>query len=183
MTGLKATEKVPAETHLDNPGLTNDATRTQRVEWHVPLKPHHEMPRLPYNATHQPTGPRKALSKRDTHADNIRATHGENEAADVMAKHGYEIEQIKESDKSPDLKINQLPDKADVYSPQISKSLKGIWDFVDDKVARQNAPYVVIRLEPNAQDISELKEYFYTNPIAGLKQIFVVKESKLYTIY
>jgi hypothetical protein len=69
-----------------------------------------------------------------------------------------------------------------VYSPQATKNLKGIWDFVSDKVGRQNAPYVVIRLEPDGQEIGTLNEYFRENPIEGVKQIFVVKADKLYII-
>jgi hypothetical protein len=178
MTGAKP---EPTPTAADPAGKLSDEAESGPL-WHVPIRDTHELPKLPYDTAHKPSGPRKVMSKKDTHADNIRATNGENEAADVMARHGYQIEQIKESDKSPDLRINNIPDKADVYSPQATKNLKGIWDFVSDKVGRQNAPYVVIRLEPDGQEIGTLNEYFRENPIEGVKQIFVVKADKLYII-
>lgn len=180
MTGAKpepsATAPDPAAS------LSNEADSGPL--WHIPIRYTHALPKLPYDSAHKPSGPRKVMSKKYTNPDNIRATNGENEAADVMARYGHQIEQIKESDKIPDLKINDMPDKADVYSPASASSLKNIRSTIRGKVEGQNAPYVVILLQPgdNSQSIKDLTEFMKKNPVNGLKQLFVVKEGKLYTL-
>jgi hypothetical protein len=63
--------------------------------------------------------------------------------------------------------------------------IRGIKDEVARKVAAQNSPYFIVRLEAGGQSVEDLKRYFNdpANAIEGLKQLFVVKEGKLYIIY
>jgi len=138
---------------------------------------------MPYDANRKPRGSPKKLDKNDTDSHNERGVNGENEAANVLAQYGYDYEQIREANKSPDGKVSGVADKWDTYSPHAGKNMRGIRDFIVDKVDRQNAPYVVIRLDPNGQDVNDIAEHLKKFPVDGLKQLFVIKNGQLYILY
>ena len=164
------------------------------LEWHVPHDPaRHLSPDKPFDAVRKPTKPPKVLSKDDTDEGNIRGCKGENETAEVLAQNGYAYEQVAQNrTKLPDGTwagkadgvFGKAPNsKSDVYSPAAQTNLRNIYDTVVGKVERQKSPYVVVRLEPGGQSIEDITRKFHENPIEGLKQLFVVKEGKLYIIY
>ena len=164
------------------------------LEWHVPHEPtRHLLPDKPFDATRKPTKPEKVLDKSDTEEGNIRGVNGENETALVLAQNGYDYEQVAQNKKKlPDGTFAGRPDgvfgkakdsKSDVYSPAAKTSMRNIYDVVVGKVDRQKSPYVVVRIEPGGQSIEEITKKFHDHPIEGLKQLFIVKEGKLYIIY
>ena len=172
-TANEVTDNIP----VTKPRLLNNA------EWLVPQRPEHVLPVWPYDPNRKSKGPRKVLSRKDTDEGNRRGVEGENEAADILAQHGYDYQQIKERNKSPDGKFAGIDDKTDAYSPTKTKSVKGIRGEIVRKVEQQNAPYVMVRLEPDGQSINELFEHIRKTPVEGLKQLFVIKSGKLYILY
>lgn len=82
--------------------ITDDRSNAPAVKWIVPQQPHHLKPSMPYDANRKPRGSPKKLDKKDTDFHNERGVNGENEAANVLAQHGYDYEQIREANKSPD---------------------------------------------------------------------------------
>lgn len=135
------------------------------------------------------------LDKNDTNIHNKRGVDGENETALVLAQNGYSYAQGAQNKKKradgsfegvADGSFKQTPGiKSEVYSPSKNKNIRGIKDEVARKVAAQNSPYFIVRLEAGGQSVEDLKRYFNdpANAIEGLKQLFVVKEGKLYMIY
>ncbi len=163
--------------------ITDDRSNAPAVKWIVPQQPHHLKPSMPYDANRKPRGSPKKLGKKDTDFHNERGVNGENEAANVLAQHGYDYEQIREANKSPDGKVSGVADKWDTYAPHAGKNMRGIRDFIVDKVDRQNAPYVVIRLEPNGQDVNDIAAHLRKFPVDGLKQLFHINNGQLYILY
>lgn len=179
MTGNK-----PDTTGADaSSALTGENPEKAEALWHTLLKPDHLMPNTGSNGIHKLRGHSKAPRINDRAESSRRGIEGENIVADVMAEHGYSIEQVKETLGSPDLKINNNKDKCDVFSPAPSKKMKGLWDVVTYKVDVQNAPYVIINIDSQGQDVLDIKNYFNKHRISGLKQLFVVKNKKLYIVF
>lgn len=70
-----------------------------------------------------------------------------------------------------------------MFFPCAFKKMKGLWDVATYKVDVQNAPYVIINIDSQGQDVLEIKNYFNKHRISGLKYLFVVKNKKLYIVF
>jgi filamentous hemagglutinin len=106
-------------------------------------------------------------------ADQVRSIQRQNEAAQVLADHGLDVEQLPNTGKgsNPDLEINGQ--KADVYSPT-TKNPQTIWDNVAKKVSSQ-APNVVINLADSPLSASDMAQFIQRNPVPGMNTVTLVK--------
>jgi filamentous hemagglutinin len=107
-------------------------------------------------------------------ADQVRSIQRQNEAAQILADHGLEVEQLPNTGKgkNPDLEINGQ--KADVYSPT-TKNPQTIWGNVKDKVAGQ-AANVVVNLADSPLSASEMAQFFQRNPVPGMNSVTLIKD-------
>ncbi|WGS49992.1 hemagglutinin repeat-containing protein [Paraburkholderia sp. D15] len=107
-------------------------------------------------------------------ADQVRSIARQNEAAEVLADHGLNVEQLPNTGKpgaNPDIKINGQV--ADIYSPT-SGNLQTIRDTVTTKVNTQ-ASNVVINLADSPLTDSQVAQYLQRNPVAGLTSVTLIK--------
>ena len=114
-------------------------------------------------------------------ADQVRAVQRQNEAAQILADHGLDVERLPNSGSpgaNPDLKINGQV--ADVYSPT-TKNLQTIWDNVAKKVQTQ-APNVVINLADSPLSGADVAQFLQRNPVAGMNTVTVIKNGAVVVV-
>lgn len=112
-----------------------------------------------------------------------RAKRRENESADTLARHGYDVEQNPPplpNGKEPDYKIEGR--YFDCYAPS-SKNLDNIRDEISNKVKEGQADRIVLNLDDCPRSPEEIKDVLQRKPINGLKEILVVKDGKVIPFY
>ncbi|WP_308722315.1 WXG100 family type VII secretion target [Paenibacillus polysaccharolyticus] len=115
----------------------------------------------------------------------------ENDAADVLARNGYQIEQNPKVRESDGIDINRDPDFRiedrifDCYSPTENKGIRGIWSEVEEKVvAKKQTKNVVINLSKWAGDDASLLKQFRDWKIEGLEEVIAIKkDGKIISVY
>ncbi|URL59486.1 hemagglutinin repeat-containing protein [Luteibacter flocculans] len=112
--------------------------------------------------------------------DQVRAITRQNEAAELLADSGFDVEQLPNTRKSvsPDLKINGI--EADVASPTTS-SPYSVRLTIQNKVERQ-ADTVVINLADSPLVPEDIQKVVESNPVEGLKRVYVIKNGKITVI-
>jgi Contact-dependent growth inhibition CdiA C-terminal domain len=123
-----------------------------------------------------PTGKRTTPSHAEQDPANIRALEQENESADILSKHGYQVEQNPKvpGRKNPDFRIEG--EIFDNYAPTTS-SPRSIWTTIQEKVIGEQARRIALILSDSDADLPKLKVRFDQWPIEGLVQIIVVRSS------
>ncbi|TQM18961.1 CdiA C-terminal domain-containing protein [Chryseobacterium aquifrigidense] len=105
----------------------------------------------------------------------------ENEAAEILAKNGFDIEQnpFVSGVKNPDYKIEGKI--FDCYSPTSKdKAVRGIWTEVKEKIIKQQTKRVVINLKIWEGDMVKLQKQFSDWAIEGLEEVmYITKEGKI----
>ncbi len=110
--------------------------------------------------------------------DQVRSINRQNEAAQILADHGLDVNQLPNTGKpgpNPDLSINGQV--ADVYAPK-SGNLQTIRDKVVEKTAEQ-APNVVINLADSPLSASEVAQYLQRNPVGKANSVIIIKDGRV----
>jgi uncharacterized protein YukE len=108
-----------------------------------------------------------------------RALRRENESADTLAQHGYDVEQNpppKPNGKNPDYKIEG--EYFDNYAPE-TDNLENIRTKLSKKVADDQADRLVLNMDDSPASMEDIANMLRRKPIADLKQILVVKDGKV----
>lgn len=105
----------------------------------------------------------------------------ENEAAEILAKEGYDIEQnpvVRETLKNPDYKIEG--NIFDCYAPSEDKAVRGVWTEIAKKVEKGQTKKIVLQLKIWKGDLTKLQQQFSDWPIEGLEEvIYITKNNKI----
>ena len=122
-----------------------------------------------------------------TPPDNIDLFY-ENEAADILAKNGFDIEISPNTknrtdgldpNKDPDFKMNSSDGEfMDCFSPKNNTSARNIWSRAKDKFSAGQADKFVINLAQSNVDIDELIKQFKQWPHEGIQQVILIKKDK-----
>lgn len=111
----------------------------------------------------------------------MRSIERENEAANALAKSGYDVEQLPNTAKNkqnPDLKVNgEIPD---VFS-LITNSATSVIKTICEKVEKQAAT-IVVNLEDSAITISQLEAALGASPVKGLKAVYIMNSGEIKVI-
>ncbi|WP_051542005.1 hypothetical protein [Clostridium lundense] len=142
-------------------------------------------PRNSPNPDATPSGPRTKISKKADEATR-RSLERENEAADIFAKNGYEIEQnpkVEGTTREPDYRIEG--ELADCYSPAEKSSVRRIGDTIREKVVdKKQASRIVLNLKDWNGNINDIVEQLNNYPVEGLEEVIVVKkDNSIVSIY
>lgn len=138
------------------------------------------------NPSGKPDPNRKPRGRRtDTHPTKKkdRPLRRENEAADTLSEHGFDVEQNpppKPNGKEPDYKVEG--EYFDCYSPS-TKNLDNIRDEVSGKVKEGQADRLILNLDDCPRSLDEIRGVLERKPVNGLKEIFVVKDGKVIPFY
>jgi filamentous hemagglutinin len=118
--------------------------------------------------------------------EQVRSIARQNEAAQTLSEHGFDIEQLPNNNgrtntRQPDLRING--ELADVYSPK-TPNVQSVWDAVNDKanpaqIKTYQAPNVVVNLADSTLSVSDVAQFVQRNPVNGLKNLVVIKDGKV----
>ncbi|MCL2776488.1 MAG: hypothetical protein FWD73_00690, partial [Polyangiaceae bacterium] len=129
-----------------------------------------------------PRGPRAKFNPRDD-AEKIRGITRENEAADVLAKNGYDVEQSPKvpGDKKPDYRIEG--EIFDCHSPKAETNTRSVYTHIKKKVDESQAKRVVLNLDDWGGNMRDLKKNLIDYPINGLKEVKVVKGGAVVDLY
>ncbi len=133
----------------------------------------------PPNLSAVPRGTKAKIRPKDDLAKQ-RALTRENEAADIIAKEGYDIEQnpiIIGILKKPDYKIEHKV--FDCYAPTRNNP-RAIWSGVKEKIEEEQTQRVVLNLDDSAVDIQELSNQFNKYPILNLEEVIIVKKGSVF---
>ncbi|WP_213005711.1 hypothetical protein [Paractinoplanes toevensis] len=142
--------------------------------------------RGPTTPSGKPDPNRKPSGKRtDAHPTKKtdRGLRRENESADILSEHGYDVEQNpppNANGKEPDYRIEG--EYFDNYSPS-SKNLDNIRDEVSGKVKDGQAERIVLNLDDCPRSMEEIRGVLERKPISGLKEILVVKDGRVVRFY
>lgn len=123
----------------------------------------------------QPTGsPARVRPQQD--AETQRSLTMENDAANTLARNGYQVQQ-----NPPALPNGKEPDYLvegrvfDCYAPSPSKSPRGLYSAVQEKVAAGQTDRVVLNLDVWTGDLDALRAQFSEWPMDGLNEVLVVR--------
>ncbi|WP_433626548.1 hypothetical protein [Chryseobacterium cucumeris] len=137
-------------------------------------------PSKPKNISAKPKG---IITKMPKVSDDVTriSLELENEAAEILAKNGFDIEQnpFVSGVKNPDYKIEGKI--FDCYSPTSKdKAVRGIWTEVKEKIIKQQTKRVVINLKIWEGDMVKLQKQFSDWAIEGLEEVmYITKEGKI----
>ncbi|MDE1976234.1 MAG: hypothetical protein KGI84_03110, partial [Elusimicrobia bacterium] len=137
------------------------------------------LPVLKKDPNAMPSGKPKRISRKEKDQANINAIKGENRAAVVLARNGYEVEQLEETKgaaNNPDYRINGRI--FDCYTPQ-SGNVRNAADYIAKKVGKGQADRIVLNLDNSKMRLDRLGKQLKTDPIKGLKEIIVIKGNKV----
>ncbi|MFF5080380.1 hypothetical protein ACFY36_25290 [Actinoplanes sp. NPDC000266] len=140
----------------------------------------------PTTPSGKPDPSRKPRGKRtEAHPTKkrTRALRRENESADALARHGYDIEQNpppKPNGKEPDYLIEG--EYFDNYAPETS-NLDNIRTKLSKKVADDQAGRLVLNMDDTSVSLDQVADMLRRKPIADLKQILVVQDGKVIPFY
>lgn len=105
-----------------------------------------------------------------------RGLRRENESADVLAQHGYDVEQNpppNERGKNPDYRIEG--EYFDCYAPETSR-LDQIRTVLSEKVSDGQAVRLVLNMQDTPCSMDEVADLLRRRPIADLKELLVIKD-------
>jgi hypothetical protein len=111
--------------------------------------------------------------------ENRRGLQRENEAAEVLAGKGYDVEQNPgrlSNGKNPDFKIEG--ENFDCYSPK-TPDIDTIRDTVSDKVRKGQAERIIINLSDSPLGIPEILDIFSRKPVPGLIELLIVEDGQI----
>ena len=137
-----------------------------------------------YNPNAKPGG---TVTKITDNMDDAtrRSLTRENEAAETLAKNGYDVEQnpkVEGTTRNPDYIIEG--EVFDCYSPAQNTSVRNIASTIEEKVVKKGqADNVVLNLDDWTGDINALIKQLNDYPIEGLKEVLVVQNGKVTSIY
>jgi Uncharacterized protein conserved in bacteria len=112
-----------------------------------------------------------------------RPLRRENESADTLAKHGYDVEQNpppKPNGKEPDYRIEG--EYFDCFSPD-SGNVDQIRKGISRKVGEDQADRIILNLDDCPRSPDEIASVLRRKPIDGLKEIIIVKDGKVIPFY
>ena len=204
--GEEGTESIAgfAETTAENAELSgknlSDAGRRE-LGWFQTLKdlienpergpkelgPGKEPKALYSGAERTPTGepnpeavPRGRLTRVKGDAATKRSLQRENEAADFLAKHGYDVEQNPRvpGRKNPDYRISGRT--VDCVAPETAR-VRNIWDRIRQKVVSGQTRRIVLVLDDTPVNRVDLVKYLRERfaQIPGLEEIIVIDHGNI----
>ncbi|MFH8593689.1 putative T7SS-secreted protein [Streptomyces rimosus] len=132
----------------------------------------HTLPERDPDPSAKARGNPESISKKadpETH----RALSRQNEAADRLAQHGYDVEHSPEvpGSRNPDYKINGKV--FDCYSPS-SGNARNIAREMEKKVEKLQTERVVLNLSDSSVDISKMNAQLHDWPTPGLKEVIAI---------
>ncbi|PRY25817.1 hypothetical protein [Pseudosporangium ferrugineum] len=112
-----------------------------------------------------------------------RPLRRENESADALSRHGYDVEQNPPTNvngKNPDYRIEG--EYFDCYAPS-STNLDNIRDQMSGKVKEGQTERIVLNLDDCPRSAEEIRGVLERKPVTGLKEILVVKDGRVVPFY
>ena len=137
-------------------------------------------PSLPPSPERRPRGRR--TDAHPTAKDN-QPLRRENEAADILVRKGYDIEQnppTRENGKNPDYKIEG--EYFDCYAP-VTANAEKIRNRLSSKVHDEQADRLVLCIDDTPRSMDEVAAVLRRKPIADLKEILVVQDGEVIPFY
>lgn len=114
-----------------------------------------------------------------------RSLMRENEAAETLARNGYDIEQnpvVEGTTRNPDYIIEG--EIFDCYSPAENTKIRNVASTIEEKVIKKGqAERVVLNLDDWKGDVDALIRQLNDYPIDGLKEVIVVHDGNVQSIY
>ena len=126
-----------------------------------------------------PGGTRTNVNYNDPDLDNIRSLTRENDAADTLARSGYQVEQNPQvpGSKNPDYRIeNKI---FDCYSPKDGTSVRNIASNIAGKVDAGQTDRIILNLDDwhgGGGNIDELISQLNKWPIDGLQEVKIINQ-------
>ncbi|MCU7722809.1 hypothetical protein ODJ79_03700 [Actinoplanes sp. KI2] len=108
-----------------------------------------------------------------------RGLRRENEAADVLAAQGFDVEQNPPPNaygKKPDYRIEG--EYFDCYAPSTS-DLDNIRDQISDKVKSRQADRIVLNLDDCPRSLTDIRGVLMRKPVTGLNEILVIQGGEI----
>jgi len=137
-------------------------------------------PSRPTNNLARPRGVVTKMPKISDDATRI-SLELENEAAEILAKNGFDIEQnpkISGTLKNPDYKIEGKI--FDCYSPYKDTNVRNIWSSIEKKIKEEQTKRIILNLKIWEGDINKLQNQFSGWTIEGLEEIiYITKDGKI----
>ena len=141
-------------------------------------------PKNPYKSDAKPRGTVTKITDKMDDATK-RSLMRENEAAETLARNGYDIEQnpvVEGTTRNPDYIIEG--EIFDCYSPAENTKIRNVASTIEEKVIKKGqAERVVLNLDDWKGDVDALIRQLNDYPIDGLKEVIVVHDGNVQSIY
>ena len=127
----------------------------------------------------EPSGKPTVVNYNDPDKYNIRALEKENEAAKVLAKNGYVVEQnpIVPGSRNPDYLIEG--EVFDCYTPQNLNSARGIASVIQGKIDNGQTNRIILNLsiwQKNGGNVDDIINQLNAWPIDGLIEVKIINQ-------
>lgn len=138
-------------------------------------------PSRAYDPLAKPSGPKTKI-----HGDpeTQRSLMRENEAAELLAQNGYQIEQnpkIEGSSKNPDYRMEGRI--FDCYSPNKRTPTRSVWDRIQDKINGGQTKRVVVNLDDWKRSTRSLEKQLQQYPIKNLEEVIAIRDGNIIHLY
>ncbi len=135
---------------------------------------------MPPNPNRVPEGSPQRPKKNDS-PEKARSLDRQNESAKTLAENGYKVKQLPESKiqgkRNPDFEIEGRT--FDNYAPAATANTARIDSTLRKKIADAQADRFTLNLNDSKVTIEEMRKQLENYPIAGLKEIIIIKDGKV----
>ena len=142
------------------------------------------LPSGSYDENALPTGDFAKIHKKSDYTE-ARSLYRENEAAIILAINGYDIElkpKLTTTSKDPDYRIEGKI--FDCYSPEPYTGVRSIQSTINGKVNDdKQTDRIVLNLNNWQGSIEDVKEELQDYPVDNLKEVLVVQDGRVFSIY
>jgi hypothetical protein len=148
----------------------------------APNGPGHTLPERDPDPTATAQGNPETIPKK-ADPETVRALTRQNEAADTLAQHGYDVEHAPDvpGSRNPDYKINGKI--FDCYSPS-GGNARNIASEIQGKIDKDQADRIVLNLSDSSVDVAKMNAQLHDWPNPGLKEVIAIdKDGNLLHLY
>ncbi|MEV7470599.1 putative T7SS-secreted protein [Streptomyces kronopolitis] len=141
----------------------------------APNDPGHTLPKRDPDPNAKASGNPENIPKK-ADPQTVRALSRQNESADRLAQHGYDVEHSPSvpGSRNPDYKING--EVFDCYSPS-SGSARNIAGEIQGKIDKEQTERVVLNLADSPVDVSKMNAQLHDWPNPGLKEVIAIDKN------
>jgi hypothetical protein len=189
--------RVPIKTDddgLDQSRALNSSMYGDKYNMFGSAKPSRTMPSSKADPNAKPHGKPEPIKDKEDSITKAAKTR-QNESAEILAKAGYEIDQLPDLTRrdrmsNPWFKSTKKPDYLiegeifDCYAPRSGTSAENIVEHIrKNKVDQGQARRIVLNMEDSKVTLEDVHYQLINRPVRDLQEVIAIKDGKVFHLY